>query len=365
MGAKLYLILSLIFVLTCGSVFAQGCSDAGVCSMGSLGLVQEHVYEKLPHDKVTLELVEEEDTELFSETFDPTKSEKDTNQIVGGDIKYELDSTKSQPKIKKYKSTKLTLNYFTIYGVGDNNTSIITNQLEVNYNLIDKKLYAQVKVPFQTAIGELATTNGLGDITMSLSYNAVSKKKSKLSLVGGAKLPTNNSNLTQNGTPLPMVYQSSLGSIDALFGFNYRYNTWDATVAYQHPFTVNNNGYLHDTIQTTHYNSYFESRQLQRAGDAVLRINKTFKTKKAIFSSGMLFIYHVANDKYVNNQNKRVEAENSKGMTINLNFSATTRLSKKIDLVAIYAHPILLRENRPAGLTRKFVVMAGLKLKLF
>ena len=39
----------------------------------------------------------------------------------------------------------------------------------------------------------------------------------------GVKLPTNQANLTYKDSILPMVYQSSLGTVDLIFGVNYNF----------------------------------------------------------------------------------------------------------------------------------------------
>lgn len=366
--------------------YAQGCSDAGVCSVGSLGLVQ-YKYEKLPLDKVVLDQIETKDegTEFYTTNNPSKKVGNDTTLIVIE--KTQKDSATKEVNLNKsnslnldsltlytyqnkqtvFQSPKYFFLYSTSYGVGDQSTTIITNQLEANISIVNKKLYAQVKLPYVTASGKLATISALSDIALSMSYTAINKNKTNLTFVGGIKLPTNNADISKNNKPLPMVYQSSLGSTDALFGLKYRYQKWDLTLGYQHSFNANKNNYLHDSISIDNevYNSYFESKNLKRSDDGIVRINRNFLFKKVSASAGLLFIYHLANDSYTDVMGNRVTSKGSQGLTLNLNFSSIFPVSKKIDLIFIFANPIKTRDARPDGLTREFIVMAGLKYNVF
>jgi len=292
--------LEIFFVLLLGKqVYSQGCSDAGVCSVGALGLTEyRYKYEKLPIDIIKLEEVEVEDTEIFGENFDPRrkKDTSDVNESIfendnGIDqfskaenvLSYDVDSVrKSQGMAREdvSKSPRCIFNYIISYGSGDNQTGVVSNNLEINYRILNKKLYAQLKIPYVYVSGDLGNTNGVGDLTLSMSYTAIRKKKSNLSVVAGMKIPTNNSDLAINNEPLPMAYQTSLGSRDALFGVNYGFNKWNVTFAYQHSFNSNNNEYLHSNLNRATYNDYFESNQLKRADDGVFRVNRSFLLRK-------------------------------------------------------------------------------------
>ena len=358
----------MLFQLGSKKTYAQGCSDAGVCTIGSLSLVQFKL-ELLPFDDNKLPLLQNEDPGI-----DTSKSAKVSDSTLRA-FKYlepgvvVMDTAKAK-KIVTQKYTFQYPRYFfqlsTSIGKGDRGVIISTTQLEANMRLIDKKLFAQVKLPYAYVSGDLGSVSGLGDITIGATYIAFAKTKSNLSLSGGVKIPTNGANLANDTLALPMVYQTSLGTTDVLIGAKYTFKKWDFTVGYQHAFNSNNNGYLHrSTIDSNKYNSYFESNKLQRADDAIFRANRTFIVKKINFNAGLLFIYHLKNDTYVNNLNQRTTIKDSEGLTLNLNFAAVAPLSKKLDFVFIYASPVVVRKVRPDGLTRKFIVQVGLKYNLF
>ena len=362
-------ILAFLFVLSCFAntqLNAQGCSDAGVCTIGSLSLVQFKL-ELLPFDENKLPLLQNEDPGI-----DTSKSVK-VNDSILRTFKYEEPNhikTDSSRKIVLQKYTHKYPKYFfqlsTSIGKGDRGVIISTTQFEANMRLVDKKLFAQIKLPYTYITGNLGNTSGIGDITIGATYIAFAKIKSNLSLSGGIKIPTNNANIAKDTLPLPMVYQTSLGTTDILIGAKYAFKKWDFTLGYQHAFNANNNEYLYRTTKDSIvYNSYFESNRLMRADDAIFRVNRTFIVKKINMNAGLLFIYHLKDDSYINKLNQRQTLKGSEGLTLNLNFAAVVPMTKKFDFIFVYASPVVTRKVRPDGLTRKFVVQIGLKYNIF
>ena len=350
----------------------QGCSDAGVCSVGSLSLVQ-FKYELLPSKENKLQLIIEEDTKLDTSSLGRSRN---TNDSLLRKFEYETSSPsktdsiqfkKTEFLIYSYKYPKYFFLISTTYGEGDNGTSIIVSQIEANLRLKNEKTFAQIKLPYTFISGKLGSINGLGDITISATHIMFSESKSSLSFSGGFKIPTNKSNRSLNNLPLPMVYQTSLGTTDILLGAKYTFKKWDGTIGYQHSFDANNNQYVHQSgvEDPATYNSFFESKILRRADDAIFRINRNFIGKKINFSTGLLFIYHLKDDMYSDSKGKVVTAIGSKGLTLNINLAGTIALSKKVDFVFIYANPIVTRKSRPDGLTRKYIFQIGFKYNIF
>jgi len=249
------------------------------------------------------------------------------------------------------------------YGIGEQHTSIFITQLEGNFKFIDKKLYGQLKLPYTIVNGNLGTTNGLSDVTMSLSYFAVNKPKCNLSFALGVKIPTNQSDLSMNNRPLPMVYQTSLGSTDILIGSRFTYRKWDFSVGYQHSFNANSNQYVHlsNISDSVTYNGYFQSKNLRRHDDALFRINRKYQIKKVVLSSGLLFIYHTSNDDITNDLDERIQGVGSQGVTINLDLAGSIPLSKHVDFTFVLAKPLVQRKYVDDGLARSFVAIVGLK----
>jgi hypothetical protein len=355
--------LSFCFLIVSVQTYSQGCSDAGVCSVGSLSLVQ-FKYELLPLSENKLAQLPNKDPGIDLKHSGEDNMEKDTaSQIVKSDSTSNRKLKNVQTIKYDYQLPKYSFQYSTYYGLGQQKTSIITEQIDANIRLINKKLFAQVKVPYTFINGKLGSVSGLSDITLGLTYIAFVKSNSSLSLACGAKTPTNNSDLAKDTLPLPMVYQTSLGSTDILLGAKYTFKKWDLSLGYQHSFNANKNEYLHRSItnDSTIYNDYFESNFLRRSDDGVFRISRNFLSKKINASIGALFIYHMANDSYTDANGVRGTLAGSQGLTLNLNFAGTIPISKKLDFVFILGTPIVTRKAAPDGLLRKFVGIVGFK----
>ena len=384
---KLYLVCLLTLGLSLMSMFSfsQGCSDAGVCSVGSLSIVQ-FKYEILPVEVNKVNPMSAEDPEFLqpgkkssqhasdqlSTKEGAAGSGKDTvasgvqnpGKTQGGNHSSSVrnaDTVRAVHYFNKYP--KWSFQFSTYYGLGDNKTSIIIPQLDANVMLVKQKLFAQLKLPYMFISGKLGSVNGVGDPTFSLSYVAKEKGRTILSFTAGAKVPSNKANASKDSLALPMTYQTSLGSSDILLGARYKYNKWDISLAYQHAFNANENGYMHVSgiDSTSTYNKYFESNKLKRADDLAFRLNRDFKYKKAVAAVGLLFIYHMQNDVITNAAGQKVQATGSQGLTLNMNLAGAVRASDHIEFNYVVAAPAVVRKARPDGLTRSMVFILGFK----
>jgi hypothetical protein len=352
------------FIFNCFYSNAQGCSDAGACSVGSLGILP-FKFEALPSDKTTLKKVDVTEPKLALK-----KNKKDSTSLLSNtnleNIKHNSDSISLANSANK--TLKYNVQLTAYYGSGPQATSIYTTQLESTVNVIPNKLYAQLKVPYTFIDGKLGSVNGLSDITLSLSYITLTGKNSNLSLSGGVKLPSNNANTHKDNLPLPMVYQTSLGSTDILLGAKFVYKKWDFTGGYQHSFNTTQNSYLNTTStgsNTPDYKSYVQSNKMKRADDGIFRLTRNFRLKNTFTSAGVLLIYHLANDKITDAAGNRIEAIGSKGLTVNLNFSGVIPVSKNTDFVFVVAAPVVNRSYATDGLIRKFVIIGGIKFNVY
>ena len=355
---------------------AQGCSDAGVCTVGSLNIIQYKV-RLLPVDKNTLSLVSDEDDNIV---VNPKTGKRDTLKNIlskGEGAEKNKGQTAVSDSVSKTQSTsdilfkkallypKYFFQFISSYGLGDRSVSVLTLQAEANIR-IKKSFFAQIKLPYTFVSGELANISGPGDITASLSFTGYNRGKKSLSFTGGIKIPTGRADLSNRGLPLPMVYQTSLGSIDALGGVKFVYSKWDFILAYQHSFTETKNQYLRlPSLNSSVYNNYFESNKFKRSDDGVFRVNRNIKMKHSVIAPGLLFIYHLANDMITDTIGNRVRVVGSKGLTLNLNLAASVPVSRKLNLLFIAAAPVVTRKARPDGLTRHFVLVAGIKYNIY
>ncbi len=355
---------------------AQGCSDAGVCSVGSLSIIQFR-FEELPTDKTTLKRIEEKDVEV---KFTKDGKQKDSSILVTvGDsskktVNNDLKATagdsikkKQDPDLKYvFIFPKYQFHFNMHYGSGERGTNIFIPTFEANFQLVKSKLFTQIKVPYSFINGDLAKMNGLGDITGSFSYIVFNKLKHNLVFTLGGKIPTNNSDLKVDSLPLPMPYQTSLGSYDLLLGAKYTFKKWDFVLGYQHSFNANENSFLHYSfIPEDPSNRYFESKNMQRGDDGIFRVNRNFKYKRSSTSLGLLFIQHLTQDEITNATGERFNPMDSDGLTLNVNVAGVYPISKSMEITFVAGGPIVNRAYRTDGLTRKFVIIPGLRWNLF
>jgi len=164
-------LVSLWMILSLPQVHAQGCSDAGICTLNSFN----------PHASDSL-----------SGTF--------RNQF------------------------KIGLSY----GLGDRGISVLANYLEYNRK-VSERISADVKLTSISQRGNGISSLGLSDLFLN-SNLAISKR---LSFTAGAKIPLNDANREENGLALPMDYQTSLGTPDLILGVSYQLNKVHIALALQ------------------------------------------------------------------------------------------------------------------------------------
>lgn len=294
------IIWPVLLLLTVQKTYAQGCSDAGICTIHSV-----------------------------------------------------KDNTAPADEIKAGGNTIKT---GTGYAKGERGIDILTWQFEYTRKL-SNAFEVSAKINFISTSGELAKTNGLGDLFLSFSRSFSKKRNWQISVLGGLKLPLNSANKSKNGIQLPMPYQTSLGTTDLLLGISARHNSFGATLAYQQPLNSNNkNKYLQtDYPPASAASKYLSTNNFSRKADMVAKISYNIKTGKQLsVIPGLLGIYHTANDSYTSNASK-VEIINSKGITLNGILFLRYQVSKKSGFEFSAGSPFLVREKRPDGLTRKFV----------
>ena len=290
----------------------QGCSDAGVCTAGPIGELQ-------------------------------------------------LASDSTTDELRHFARLTFSL------AAGEQSTSIFQVVPEVNIGATDRLAF-QLKVPYVSASGELRSNSGMGDPVITATYAFMTKDAQRLDGLLGVKVPANTADAKAEGRPLPMPYQTSLGTTDLLIGVNYRHKRFNAAVAYQHVLSQDNeNGFLrsawHGSADSASAVGYFESYQLERADDAVVRAQYAFPIGKLALQPGVLAIVHLANDTRGTGAEppQRVTIENSSGLTLNLTIDARYKFTEQWMVELGYGSPLVVREVRPDGLTRSMVLNLGLR----
>lgn len=244
-------------------------------------------------------------------------------------------------------------------GSGEQGTMIYIPQVELSIS-INRKARIELHLPYYFASGNLGNNSGIGDPI--ISYTQTFRKASRFLFqgTGGLRIGTGNAAaLNDKQLPLPMPYQSSLGTTDLIIGAYAATGKYlSIAAALQQPlFQYNENNYSPDMPNTgiKEYNDYFNSKKLKRKGDALLKLEGHYTWQAITAGVGPLFIYHLGNDKATDINGDERTIPGSEGLTINIAGSISYTTKKwKIDIAA--GSPLVVRDTRPDGLTRSWVI---------
>lgn len=284
--------------------FGQGCSDAGFCTINS---------------------------------FKPN-SEDSTHRLI------------QQVKVGAF------------FGKADFDISVYGINLEYNRTL-GKKWGFDLKLTTLAQNGNDISVSGLSDVFLNANYQ-VSKK---IKVTMGSKLPLSKADksLNKTGSPLPMDYQSSLGTIDLILGIGYEIKKIQLVAALQQPLTQNRNGFLaSDVAAGSPLSSFPSTRKFERAGDVLLRVSYPWKVReKLTLTPSLLPIYHLTRDKFTDQNGLRQEIAGSQGLTLNGNIYLDYHVNKKNAWQLNVGVPFIVRDVRPDGLTRSIIANLEYRLK--
>lgn len=293
MRIKLLLLISFIAISI--PLFGQGCSDAGVCTINN---------------------------------FKPELSDS---------------SIKSKNQIKVGVS----------YGAADNSITVFGSYVEFN-RALNSRMGLDIKLTSLAQDGNSINVWGLSDIYLNGHY----KFGESIRATVGLKVPLTDGNRRLNGLPLPMDYQASLGTLDLIAGLGVSFGKLHFVGAYQQPIKQNENSFLLEKYPTdSPFRSFQSTNQFERAGDVLIRASYPIAIgEKFKLTPSVLPIYHLANDTYVDGANTTRTISGSQGLTLNgnlyLDYAITSNSSMQINA----GMPFIVRESRPDGLTRSFVV---------
>ncbi len=295
------------------TAFAQGCSDAGFCTMGAM---------------------------RPNQTF----------------------SHKAAIKLRSVE----VLQYV---GVTKFNDVILTSLVDVNIG-IGKRGSAQFKLPYTFVSGSLANTSGTADVSIAYTHAALVKDRYQLLATLGGKLPTNNADkLSSEGRPLPMYYQTSLGTYDLVVGLSFITRKWLFATGYQHAFNQVGNDFRwsewNSSAQKAEALEYPPSWNLKRGSDVMFRIERNFRSTKWNAYIGLLTIYRITHDEVSKGTpENRIQVPNTTGPAITGLSGAGYRFSTAVALKAMVGVKIINRDTNPDGLSREFVSSLSIEIRL-
>lgn len=285
-------VFTLVIFINC---FSQGCSDAGICTIGS--------FKPDGH-------------------FDP---EVKMNQI------YATGS----------------------YGVGDEKLSVLGFNIGYKRNW-GANLKSELKLTAASHSRDDLSLNGLGDLFISFQYAI-----KKLDITAGIKLPLSDGNEMENAELRSLDLQPSLGTTDLLAGIAFKLSGLHVGLAFQKSLSNSKNDYYNSIINPAPSSKYVYKRE----ADLMLRLAYPIKLNESwSLTPNFLPIYHLKNDSY-ENDTEIVELEGSKGITLNAGAYLDYVFTNGNGLQFSFGLPLVNRDLRPDGLTRKFVTALQYQLK--
>jgi len=242
---------------------------------------------------------------------------------------------------------------------------IISPQLWLNY-AVSESVKFNVKVPFWFVNdAELGKVTALSDPIISASFRISNSEKAAFFLTGGFRFGVGNAtNKGLDNTDLPMDYQPTLGTTDIIIGANVKFNSYSASVGLQYPAWQYNKN--QNVVQSSINNPLIDPIPLEyyRKADIMARLDRTWQIGNWQFKLGLLPIYHLANDELLSSENTGyITIEGSQGLTLNIPFGSWYKYNNwTFGLDGGF--PVVTRDARPDGLTRRFVLQPRIALTL-
>ena len=232
---------------------------------------------------------------------------------------------------------------------------------DLNFSLNTKNGF-QVKLPYQWVQGKLGQTEGAGDLSLCYTRLLASGHEWNVNASLGAKLPTNSSDKTNaEGLPLPMYYQTSLGTYDGIFGVSAISRKWLLATGIQVPFTQNSNQFLWGKWSTrpdltTYVRKYDRALDLDRGYDVMARVERNFRFSQFNASVGLLPIWRLRRDVFTNPTGDRVKTNGSTGVAVSALATIGYNLNVRSGFRLLYGKNLHHRDFNPDGLTRESVI---------
>ena len=284
----------------CNNAIGQGCSDAGVCTIGNFNANHDLILPK----------------------------QKNKNEI---DLAFNYGAHLKDERFYQFQAT---------YRFLKSNGSLF-----------------ELRLPFNTAKNTSTgiTVNGIGDIVATYNNKFSVAKTDHIDYSLGLRISFSNADKADAKTmhSYPMPLQTGLGTTDLVAAASYdifRYLSVSAGI--QAPlFQYNKNNIPLYTLGT----AVISGDGYRRKPDALLKFTGHYTAGKIKLNGGVLTIFHLADD-YYNTVYGKYSLINSKGVTINWNIDIRYNFAKKFMIGFLYAEPLKTRTNIPDGLARSRII---------
>ncbi|MCU0420291.1 MAG: hypothetical protein MUC38_11625 [Cyclobacteriaceae bacterium] len=287
------------------SLHAQGCSDSGFCTMGSLKPDQIYV----PKHLVRVHALEM--------TYHYGRTEQDDHiHAAFMDV---------------------------VLGLG-------------------KRITMQVRLPAYAVIrGDMPTTQGWGDYFLNVSHVAWQRRHYQIALTAGAKFynRAQDPQQSENGLDMPLYHQTSLRTDDLNAGITVASRKWMAAVAYRKPVRFDNGAFHHEPWAETPLAGtvarYAPSRGLVPGDDLMMRVERSFRLARWTFGIGSLNLYRLRRDRVVDADGMLRPQGGTEGLASSVVVSSRYRFDVKNSVRLLASQRVADRDLNPDGLARTFV----------
>lgn len=260
-----------------------------------------------------------------------------------------------------------TLAFGTGFGAGLESVATLTSYAEFSHTTAHNWSFG-TKVTGVMNTGPKGTIWGAGDLYLQTAFQPKPTENSKTSVLLSVKLPLSEPNSTDaSGMTLPMEYQSTLGTVDLISGVSINYRKkWEINAGVQLPLSgENSNNYL-KSENASEDEGFSSTRKFERSGDVLIRAGYHIELTKAKIhlKPNLLAIYHLKEDRYTAINGEKRSITGSEGFTLNAGFIATYKFRNRHEAEFLAATPLVVRKERPDGLTRSLVLNLQYKIPL-
>ena len=232
------------------------------------------------------------------------------------------------------------------------------SQPQLNYRRIKKNgSFFEFRLPFNIAKNTAlnVTESGIGDLTATYNNKFDLKKSHAIKYSVGLRISFSSADRKAANSvySYPMALQTGLGTTDLLAAASYDIGKYiSVATGVQVPVIQYNKNiivvdYLSNPIVTA--NDY------HRNPDALLKLTGHYQWSKLKINGGVLAIFHLGND-YYNLSSGKYILKGSGGTTLNWTIEPSYAITKKLTVGILYAEPLKTRTSIPDGLARSRII---------
>lgn len=245
------------------------------------------------------------------------------------------------------------------YGKADHGIDVRSGYLQFGRSFTNG-VGIDLKATFVSLSDGITSSSGLSDLLVSAAVPLTDR----ITGTAGVKIPFGSGNARENNVPLPMDFQPSLGTLDVIVGAAFFLDDIHIAVALQQPLTRNKNGFTAEQLPaSSSFRKFQSTNEYSRSGDVLLRLSYPVAVSEQwSITPGILPIYHLKNDSYVDTAETNRTIAGSQGLTLNLNLFAAYTIGPDQSIDTSIGFPVVTRTARPDGLTRSVVVAIEYRL---